>query len=432
MKNTIIALLGTLLFTLGWGQAQAQSLFVPNSEFPMVDHIGPPQQKMVIQDPHVIITSQESPVPDTTPEVTVNEPPANHPKKTVPLPAPRVTGGPVTGAPVTGGACVSCSSSFGGNFYGGIGFYFMQPYFDSNPAFSFTTSRTTSTAAATTTTSITHTEDFSYDYELVPRLFAGYVGGNGLGAKVSWWRYDQSASMGFVSPGMVPAVTKDFNSLVAPGGPSIPNFISSLASTTPGQDDILMGDSDIELDVWDFEITQTGQFGPWSLTASAGIRYTHLSQDYNAWLVRTGLTGGSVNSQVLRTSNVFNGAGPNVFFEGRRDIGGTGLAFYGNARAGLLFGTGRQTSFYEARGGIGGSLISYNQDPVLRDDPLPFLEGELAVEWAGCSIGGFLPTARLGVVGQNWFGAGNGSTFNTDTGNDLGFLGLNFMIGTSY
>ena len=52
------------------------------------------------------------------------------------------------------------------------------------------------------------------------------------------------------------------------------------------------------------------------------------------------------------------------------------------------------------------------------------LDVELGVEFSGdSSDGGFVPMARVGIVGQNWFGAGN---------DNLGFFGLSVMVGGEF
>jgi hypothetical protein len=302
----------------------------------------------------------------------------------------------------------------------GIGFYFIKPYWASNPAFS----HTTTTFAANSTTTSTQTQDFGYDLRLAPRIFFGYVGESGLGGRVSWWRFDQRVTASAVDRPI----------------PPFPATQVSIFATGLGAGGLLVGQTDVytlgnhlAVDVWDFDLTQHLISNDlWEVTGGAGIRYNYLSQNYDAFKVRTGLPAKTVNNQEFHSRNLFNGAGPDVLVQAKRALGSRGFALYGNARAGAMFGTGRQTSsFMSSTAGAGAPLfVAQTNTQTDHNAVLPFLESEVGIEWQGGSSNAMQPFIRIGIVGQSWFGAGNGSiTSNTS---NLGFFGGTLMAGFNY
>ena len=74
----------------------------------------------------------------------------------------------------------------------GIGMYLIRPLWGSNPAY---TRQTTTTVGLVTTTQDQDT-DFSYGTAAAPRVFAEYVNGSGLGARVSTTALDQLTPAG--------------------------------------------------------------------------------------------------------------------------------------------------------------------------------------------------------------------------------------------
>src|SRR5262249_17998589 len=153
------------------------------------------------------------------------------------------------------------------------------------------------------------------------------------------------------------------------------------------------------------EVTQDWRPGRWILTGSAGARYVHMSQSYEA---ATKLTAG-VNSPfdgdlLISASHNFNGAGPIVGLNAKRALGNSGLSLYGNSRATILFGTGKEVNSYFASEGVGNSI---RENLTSRQtDVLPILEMEFGGEY-GKRIGRTYAFAQVGFVSQVWFGGGN-------------------------
>jgi hypothetical protein len=323
----------------------------------------------------------------------------------------------------------------GGGLSVGIGFYFIRPYWQTNQAF---TQSTTTFDKNFNPTSTSQTQDFSYDLKLAPRIFAGYVGESGLGGRVSWWRYDQNVTASAVhGPDDFPAPQ---TTIFAPG-------IRSDSFFDPKERDALTLRNHLVVDVWDFDITKRlTRNDLWNVTGGAGIRYTYLSQYYDALQIQTGLPANQADNRAFHSRNLFNGAGPDVLVEAKRYLGRGAFALYGNARAGVLFGTGRQTTASVASFNVifeGGMETDFTQNN--HNAPLPFLETEFGIEWQGGGRSAIQPFIRIGIAGQSWFGAGSaisgsgrgplagtGTANASSIGSNLGFFGGTVMAGINY
>lgn len=303
------------------------------------------------------------------------------------------------------GTCQECCCPRGG-WVGGAGVYVIKPHWTTNPAF----------AAEVTSggVSVDSQTDFPYSYYSSPLLWFGYVGENGLGARTRFWLFDQSSTLTRTNDGSVNYIS------AAPL-----NYLNS--SSTAG--DILTFSSGLDVEVVDFELTQTFQAGAFSGQLSAGGRYTSIQQTYHH--VEAPLT---TLDDIVNSSQTFHGFGPSIGAEVRRSILDSGLALYANGRGSMLFGKSSQNA------------ISINDNAIERVGGyanwsiMPTLETELGILWEqDTNRGRFFLDA--GVVGIAFFGAGNAANnqilvFSTDDQADknatLGFFGFKFAAGMSY
>lgn len=303
------------------------------------------------------------------------------------------------------GTCQECCCPRGG-WVGGAGVYVIKPHWTTNPAF----------AAEVTSggVSVDSQTDFPYSYYSSPLLWFGYVGENGLGARTRFWLFDQSSTLTRTNDGSVNYIS------AAPL-----NYLNS--SSTAG--DILTFSSGLDLEVVDFELTQTFQAGTFSGQLSAGGRYTRIQQTYHH--VEAPLT---TLDDIVNSSQTFHGFGPSLGAEVRRSILDSGLALYANGRGSMLFGKSSQNA------------ISINDNAIERIggyanwNIVPTLETELGILWEqDTNRGRFFLDA--GVVGIAFFGAGNAANnqilvYSTDDQADknatLGFFGFKFAAGMSY
>src|SRR5262249_48938669 len=158
---------------------------------------------------------------------------------------------------------------------------------------------------------------------------------------------------------------------------------------------------------------------------AAGLRYTHIAQDYAAASL---FANGS--SRAIASGHNFNGAGPTIAIDSHARIGQSGFGLYGNARLAVLFGSGEQAPFAVNRNAAG-VLPSQREAFANQSDVLPVGELELGVEF-GRSFGDGRPRAffQIGLVGHIYWGAGNASdteslfTNGADSTSNLGFVGV--------
>jgi len=288
----------------------------------------------------------------------------------------------------------------------GVGFYFVRPFWESNLAF---TANTSSVVGGITSQTF-QSRDFDYGTDLAPRLFLSYVGECcGLGARIAWWHYDQRTQLGFTNN----FVANQFTNVNGPGNtPGTQSNYSpdGFGALTAGQSDVLTFKNRLVVDVWDFDVSQRFVANDcWNLTGGAGIRYNHIAQYYEGVGNRTGLPAGGISSREVYIRNFLNMAGPNLFLEGKGNLGSSGLAIYGNARGGFLFGTGQYTQ--TAISTFSPALGVRREDQIDRNTSgLPFAEAEIGLEWQARNTSRIQPFLRLGVVGQNWWGVGSALT----------------------
>jgi len=302
-----------------------------------------------------------------------------------------------------------------GGFTAGAAFYYLKPHFDGNTAFTSTTSTAIGQAGMV--------QDFNSDYSFSPLLWAGFSGADGLGARVRWFRFDQSSNPLSFSQDIHPGTTI---TSATPLGLAIPN-ISAMSDV-----ENFAFTSDLQVQSWDFEATQAFGGDRWSLLLAGGVRYAHLSQNYSASIVDPTVA----TSESLLSGHNFNGVGPEAAIEVWRNIGSTNFALYASARGGLLFGESKHS-------------VTETVDPALvttpttafanHDQSMPFVEFEVGGEY-GRNIGRGRAFVQAALVGQEWFGAGNASfdgpvvtrAITSDTMSNLGLFGFKVAAGIRF
>jgi hypothetical protein len=293
-----------------------------------------------------------------------------------------------------------------GGWVGGAGIYVIKPHWTTNPAFA-----TTITSGGVSVDSQT---DFPYSYYATPLVWFGYVGENGLGVRTRFWLFDQSSTTTLTSDGSATFIS------AAPL-----NYLNS--SSTAG--DVLTFASGLDVDVIDFELTQTFQAGAFIGQLSAGGRYTRIEQTY--YHLEAPLTA---LDDIVDSSHSFDGFGPSVGAEVRRSILDSGISLYANGRGAILFGKSSQLAT-----NINNNVVT-NFGSYANWDMVPTLETELGILWQQETDRGRL-FLDAGVVGIAFFGAGNAANNqillnSTDDQADknatLGFFGFKFAAGITY
>lgn len=313
----------------------------------------------------------------------------------------------------------------------GVGLYYIKPNWESNLAY---TLNTTAIFGANQV-SVAQNIDFEYPTDIAPRVLVAYEGCT-LGVRAAWWHYDRSSRVQAVNS----FANNQFTNIFGPGNTpgTLSNFSpDGFGALQANQADLLVFDNRAVVDVWDFDITgRLIDNNCWTVLVGAGIRYNYISQYYDGVTNRIGLTALEKNSREVHIRNHLNLVGPDAFIEGRRSFSRFGLAVYGNARGGYLFGKGRYEQF---------ALSIFRPDPnplfVSRSDnvhrnmsALPYLETEVGLEWTGRESRRFQPFLRVGIVSQTWFGLGSALTVagNSNTNGNFGFFGGTLLGGFNF
>jgi hypothetical protein len=306
---------------------------------------------------------------------------------------------------------------------GGVGFYYIRPSWETNPAFSV--SRTDLVSPGSPSTFTEH--DFDWDYEVAPLVWLGLVTDNGAGIRTRYWRLDTDASDGITNDS-VAGVTSVFISTPSVG------FLS-LSASTPG--DRLDVESTLELDVWDLELTKEFESCGCTFLLAGGFRSARVEQTYSATV--TSLIG-DIDS--LFSERTIRGLGVTVAMEVRKAVDFCpGLALYGSARGSLLCGRDKQE--VERIDMFAGVVFDADANTLERDDVLRVVELEAGGEYA-CDLGCHRLLFQAAVVSQTWYGIGDGrNSFEDDPGggdsfsrannnSDLGLFGLKASVGLQY
>jgi hypothetical protein len=275
--------------------------------------------------------------------------------------------------------------------------------------------------------------DFAHHMEVAPLIWIGVANDDGLGVRGRWWQLSDSSGASIVNRDTSGSTVI---TSASPLGLSISSPGNTLSSGSGA--DLLNFHRDLDLVVWDLEATQSLEVGRCGVLLSGGVRYAHLGQSYAA--ARSNSDPGPATDGVIRqdtsillSGHNFNGAGPMASIEVWCPIGESGLSLFGNVRGSVLFGARKEhASTQTVLAGTMADNTPFNQTSTENatadgDAVLPVVELEIGLEY-GRQLGRFFPFVRTGLVGQNWFGAGNSSS----TDGDLGFFGLEASLGVNF
>ena len=216
--------------------------------------------------------------------------------------------------------CGGVHCGCGCGFYAGAEAAVLRPYFNNNTAL---LAYTVSTASVSTT-------DFTPSYAASPRIWRGYSGQCGFGARLTYWDYDQAASS--------PAGVQSGQNLIyfVPGiTSSVPAItLGNMQTDVPG--DTLTASEHLHMYTLDVDVTQCLQICCWDFTFGGGLRdaSVHISRENT--LIPAGTTTPFEDATI---DNNFDGVGPTLFAEFRRPFCSCGLSFVGGVRGSLLYGT---------------------------------------------------------------------------------------------
>lgn len=327
---------------------------------------------------------------------------------------------PVTSSIMPAGTFADAGDCKPGGFYVGAGVYFLQPHFESNPAFS---------VATLNPNSITITQrEFDQGLNAAPTAWIGYENESGLGGRFRYFYFsgdDTQTVANFNGPALGAPLA------VLPPGAAIGAIIPGFNAGTPFS---VAATSKLRIQTFDLEATQRFGSGAFTGLITAGVRYANMSQDYS--LTGTAFAGGvPVLASTFAAGHNFNGWGPTMSLEGHRQIASSPLGLYALGRASVLFGKSSQIAT-ASTGFLPGASLDIASSNT---DTIPVGELEIGAEY-GRSFGRFFAFGQIGFVGQTWLGAGNASVTTDTVGilnpgdntSNLGLVGFVLRAGLNF
>lgn len=322
-------------------------------------------------------------------------------------------------APVLFADDCGCCNGPGSQVQAGAGLALIQPRWGSNPAFRVNGSGGGSVL-----------QEFDYDFDDAPLAWIHFQNCSSLGARVRYFQYAQSERTGARNP----ADGSSTITLAAPLG------LGVLAAEPNKRVDVK---TTLNVLSWDVEATADLSRPCWSILAALGVRYAHLSQNYNAYvgaLPPPPPPPPAPPPPVASAFNVysghnFNGAGPTLGLDLVRFLGDSGLGFYANGRFSLLFGSTHASATRFEKAGPGGPLRSQEVRQVNDSQVLPVGELEIGLQLAR-QFGGMTGLVQAGLVGQVWWNAGNAANNNAilqpSDNENLSFIGFTLRAGVTF
>jgi hypothetical protein len=335
-----------------------------------------------------------------------------------------------------------------GGLIGGAGLYLIQPFYENNPAYNLLTEGKKPEFR-------THERvDVRQHLDVAPLVWLGYLGEDGLGGRARYWYFRQATEQSVSLPPftgqfrvktdnnqeVVEQLSGVLQTLTSAAPLGLQAFGDTLSKKSGPEATTLIVTTRLEVQVLDLEGILDFVADDWTLRLAGGVRLARLAQRYDVTDLQS---EGPQETRTLLSSYRFQGAGPVLAVEARLPVGDTGVAAYGNARGAFVFGQAEQQASF-------GGQVLRNEDPnpqVASDRKqrgLAIAELELGLEYR-LPLGGSMLFVQVGVVAQDWLGAGNAShstNFSFQNAppaaggavseSDLAFLGLAVRVGVDY
>jgi hypothetical protein len=395
---------------------------------------------------------------------------AQGPDKSAPLAPPPAAPAPITGPqqfaptdiymPNDGAAPTDRTGVIGG-----VGVYLMQPYFQNNPAYTvFTETQITplpfnpNHPNTNTTGEVADRVSVHSHVALAPLVWLGYVNEDCFGGRVRWWTFREGTSQTMNLPPFVGPFFIGIETQEAPAHPviAVTGTQATVSSAAPlglqafgdtigiqhgAEATSFTVTTELYLQVGDMEVVQGFEAGGCDFLFAGGLRIAKIDQTYNAYDAQS---GSPLALRTLSSSYNFKGIGPTVALETRRSLGDSGLGLYSIARGALLFGDAQQNAIF-----FGQELRNDDPNPQFaaqhRSRAIPEAEIEAGVEYGRAVRNSWL-FGQIGLVAQEWFGAGSASRALNATvlttlrpvlggapvDSNIAFLGLSIRVGLDY
>lgn len=192
----------------------------------------------------------------------------------------------------------------------------------------------------------------SYDLNAAYRVWLGRQSSNGLGWRIAFWRFADSASLDF-------------------------NYLDNTTLT-----------SDLDLYAIDMEFTQTGKIASWEILSSIGARIGGVGN-------KESLTYGE---NAVSFDERFTGAGLTFSIGTRRPLGKSPWSLYGGFRGSLMYGVSDFSVDVDAADLLG---MKIGLDGSVVDQTVSAFEMQLGIQYERSTSQGQI-FGRLGLETQLW------------------------------
>jgi len=245
----------------------------------------------------------------------------------------------------------------------------------------------------------------SGDYEFAPRFWLGYETASGLGARVTYWQFDQQIASGHLAPGGPPGPDQVYIVYT-----NHTDDISRIDAGVGSTFDYLHG---MEMHVLDCDVTQKVNWGRTNATLGGGVRYAKLL--FTSWASVDAGTWQTVNVE-----NTFEGVGPTVALDLQHPIGQTRISLVGAVRGTVLFGRGRWQEYWDnVNAGTTHLILERGNRTV------GVIEGNIGLQYNRALRRGVDAIVRFSWEGQLWIDSGS----PTNITDDMAMEGLSVAFG---
>ena len=187
----------------------------------------------------------------------------------------------------------------------------------------------------------------------------------------------------------------------------------------------------LEVRAIDIEATQQLTLGRWKTNVAAGLRVGRVSHDS-----RVNIDFLDMTILDLYSRNTFEGVGPTLAAELRRQLGSSNFNFVVTGRGSLLYGESTKSfgcniplDFADMRNrGIEADSLPSDCLTIKRDQLISVAEIQLGLEWTRCLKSGATVFVEGLFEGQVWMNTG-GNHMTMTKSSDLGMVGFVFGAG---
>ena len=316
---------------------------------------------------------------------------------------------PISETPAVDGLGCCGGNCSGSHLIGGADLYLIKPFFSNNPALTFFDQGT----------GPANRVNISEHAAASPLFWLGFVSDSGMGFRARWWNFYQGTDQSYALTPPSSGATVTGLSAGPLGAFIIQDNPKAFAVT-----------SKLEVNVIDLEVFQNASLCRWNFQVSGGVSLAEIDEAYHAYAIDA--SGSPVTP--LNSKSSFSGVGPVLALEASRPLCGS-WGVYSSLRSRVLFGTSRQTAFGgDEVTGVGSS----SQQAIVSVEEL-----EMGLQYNRC-LGRSTLIGRVGMVGQEWYGANNASgslfggpptsisNFSTQSTSNFGFFGVVFRVGVNF